>query len=51
MTILYLALHLLALEPAVFVCPNTLLELGRERRQLLHCPLSVEVFSKTRFDV
>ena len=51
MTTLYLVLHLLAPEPAVFVCPNTLLELGRARRQLMYCPLSVEVLNKTRWDV
>ncbi len=47
MTILYLAFHLLALEPAVLVCPGaTLAELGRAGIKPMHCPLALEILDR-----
>ena len=51
MTTLYLALSLLAPEPAVFICPNTLLELGRAGNRLMYCPLAREVLERGHTDV
>ena len=46
MTILYLTFHLLTLEPAVFVCPDTLPELGLSGIKPMHCPLALEILDR-----